>query len=227
MAVSPPVISDQTGPHTGLRDRVRKYRGGDFKKPIADHTKRAFDQARNWLDKRGVDPSRSSNGLVIDSGCGRGDSSYILAQRWPDAHILGIDKSANRLGRDVERPSNDRVLLLRADLIDFFLLSATAHWRLDAHAIFYPNPWPKSEHLGRRWQAHPIFPLMLQLGGKLELRSNWRIYAEEFKIALSEYGISAQIQALPDADPVSLHERKYKESGHDLVVLTADLDVAN
>lgn len=44
---------------------------------------------------------------------------------------------------------------------------------------------PKIGHLSRRWHGHPVFPAMLELGGVLECRSNWKIYVlNEFCFAV-------------------------------------------
>ena len=71
-------------------------------------------------------------------------------------------------------------ILLRAELSDFFLLiSNQTDWVIHSHYLLYPNPYPKSKHLRRRWHGHPILPVILALGGKLVLRSNWNIYCYE------------------------------------------------
>ena len=50
-------------------------------------------------------------------------------------------------------------LLLRANMIDFWLLVAhQSDWHITAHYILYPNPFPKSKHLRRRWHGHPVYP---------------------------------------------------------------------
>jgi hypothetical protein len=56
-------------------------------------------------------------------------------------------------------------ILLRAELSDFFSLVAyESDWIVHSHYLLYPNPYPKSKHLKRRWHGHPIFPVMLSLG---------------------------------------------------------------
>ena len=93
------------------------------------------------------------------------------------------------------------------------------------HCIFYPNPWPKAEHLGRRWHGHPRFADLLRLGGRLELRTNWPVYAQEFAHALQVAGHAATlgVVAAPEAEPISPFERKYALSGHTLWLLQAQL----
>ena len=80
----------------------------------------------------------------------------------------------------------DNVWLVRAELVDFWRCwSQAAHHpalALDEHYLLYPNPYPKLEQVQRRWYAHPVFPLLLQLAGtkRLVVRSNWKIYLQEF-----------------------------------------------
>jgi tRNA G46 methylase TrmB len=77
----------------------------------------------------------------------------------------------------------------------------------------YPNPWPKPDHLQRRWHGSPLWPSILALGGRLELRSNWRVYVDEFAQALALTGASAQLEICSVSAPLTPFERKYQLSG--------------
>ena len=73
----------------------------------------------------------------------------------------------------------------RADVIDIWrMIKASDLESLKNTICFIPNPWPKKDQLKRRWHGHPVFPEMISLCDHIELRTNWRIYAEEFKQAL-------------------------------------------
>ena len=77
------------------------------------------------------------------------------------------------------------------------------------------NPWPKAAHLQRRVHGHASFPLLLRLGGSLELRSNWQLYVEEFSCAMHLAGQRGRVATVSDSDPaISLFEQKYRDSGH-------------
>jgi tRNA G46 methylase TrmB len=83
--------------------------------------------------------------------------------------------------------------------------------------LLYPNPWPKSEHLLRRWHAHPVLPAILALGGEIELRSNWRTYADEFAEALRVCGRRvACTELVAGQSPLTPFEAKFLASGHAL-----------
>lgn len=215
-ASSRSVASSQTAPHEGLARRVARALEYPLRKPVAKHTRQAFAMARRWRQERLANP------LILDAGCGVGLSSRRLAERFPDHAVIGIDRSADRLGRD-HGPVPDNALLLRADLVDFWRLALAAGWQPSRHYLLYPNPYPKAAHLKKRWHGHPVFPAILALGGRIELRSNWRVYIEEFALALEQAtGTRADVEAL-DLPSDSRHhecltpfEAKYRAAGQSL-----------
>jgi tRNA G46 methylase TrmB len=196
--------------------RVDRHRLHSWRQPIAAHSHAAFGQLQPWLRERASMP------LVLDSGCGTGASSAALAAAHPDWAVVGVDQSLARLSRHVGMAGDlallaENAALLRAPLQDIWRLLLADGWRLERHLLWYPNPWPKPEHLGRRWHAHPVFPALLALGGNIELRSNWRIYIDEFAMALNAHGWQSTIAAVGAFDdPVTPFERKYRDSGHPL-----------
>lgn len=159
---------------------------------------------------------------MLDSFCGTGHSTALLAQRHEDALVVGIDQSKDRLSRSPEQPNN--CLLLRAHCEAVWRHLVANNYSLAAHYLLYPNPWPKPGHLSRRVHGHPAFPLLLALGGKLELRSNWQVYVEEFGVALHLCGHTSCIATVPQGqEPLTLFEQKYRASGHDLWSITAQI----
>lgn len=212
------VSSNQSGVHQNLEAVVRKHLDSVFQKPVATHTQRAFKLVSNRLEEVSGRP------LILDACCGVGDSSRQLARMFPDHWVIGVDKSESRIMR--ERPGGmaDNLILMRADLNDFYRLAVEAGWALERHYILYPNPWPKSVHLKRRWHGSAIFPFMLKLGGRLEIRSNWFLYLEEFAVALRIAGYESQTGPYTASEPMTAFETKYSNSGQQLYRLTADLN---
>ena len=199
--ISPgPLRSDQQEPHPDLESVVAKHLATRWRKPVPEHTRQAFETARDWLQARGNPP------LVLDSFCGTGMSTSLLAQRFPDHAVIGLDKSAHRLAK--QPPSQD-FLLLRAECEPFWLLLCQAGMTLARHYLLYPNPWPKASQLRRRVHGHPAMPLLQQLGGEVEMRSNWSVYAREFAIACNLIGIRGQLEELAVDTPLTLFEKKY------------------
>lgn len=53
---------------------------------------------------------------IIDIGCGPGNSTQVLANRWPDAHIVGIDNSASMIKKaEADYPTQDWVIANAAE----------------------------------------------------------------------------------------------------------------
>jgi trans-aconitate 2-methyltransferase len=80
--------------------------------------------------------------LVVDLGCGPGQLTASLADRWPDAQILGLDSSAEMITRAAEFASS-RVSFNVQDLrdwrpeapVDVIISNATLQWVPDHRAL--------------------------------------------------------------------------------------------
>ncbi|MDX1381781.1 MAG: hypothetical protein R3233_11700 [Xanthomonadales bacterium] len=220
-AASRPVVSNQPGVHPRLAERVRRHLESPWQRPLHRPTMIAFDALLPILD---AEPDRP---LVLDSGCGSGASTRLLARRHPEALVLGVDRSASRLARDGHHRLPHRegnALWLRAELATLWRSLRAAGHHPAYHYLLYPNPWPKAVHLQRRWHAHPAFADLLALGGRLEMRCNWKTYAKEFAQALAlATGEEHRPERIVFAAPITPFERKYLASGHALYAVTADL----
>lgn len=210
---SRPVRSSQAAPHPRLARLLARHAAEPWRGTPHAPTVQAF---RDLQAEIGAAP----DALILDSGCGAGESTRRLARAFPDHLVVGVDKSAHRLARTGAAGFPHRegdAVWLRADLATFWRLALDAGWRLERHYLLYPNPWPKPGQLQRRWHAHPVFPVLLRLGGRVELRTNWNVYAEEFAQAAAWFtGGAIAPREIEVDDPISPFERKYRASGHRL-----------
>jgi tRNA (guanine-N7-)-methyltransferase len=206
---SQPVVSNQHQVHPNLADVVCRHLQTTFRRELAPHNVQAYEAITRSL-------VATPRAIVLDSFCGTGHSTAALAERHPEHLVIGIDKSARRLEKHVGGNS-DNYLLVRADCEDIWSLLLRDGLRADFHYLLYPNPWPKAGHLQRRIHGHASFPLLLRLGGVLELRSNWQLYVEEFGLAMHLAGHRGCVSKLQQNNiDLSLFERKYRQSGHEL-----------
>lgn len=205
---SKPVTTNQQGIHERLDEIVLRHLNHSFRKPYADHTRQAFIEAESWLASR-------TGPLILDSCCGIGESSRVIAQRYPESSVIAIDRSFHRLQKHQHCFNSlaSNVLFVRADLVDFWRLAVEAGWCVDQHYILYPNPYPKASQVQRRWHASPVFKSIVELGGTLTVRSNWQLYIDEFVQALSLAGKETSVEPYPAQIPMSAFERKYWASG--------------
>ncbi len=219
VSLSSPVSSNQTQAYEKLAEVVQRHQQTVFKKPIADFNRQAFEKAQALLAAHG-------GPLILDSCCGVGQSTRLLAKQFPKHLVLGIDRSADRLERKLgELPEN--ACLIRADLVDFWRLAVAANWQPEYHFLLYPNPSPKKKDFKLRWHGHPVFKYLVALGGQLECRTNWQLYVVEMQQALKLMGVTADLQPLVVLDePLTPFERKYAHSGHNLWQLKASLTAA-
>ena len=217
------VFSSQTDLHEQLAILVERHRTTLFKKPVNEVNLLAYRQAIAMWD------AAKRPALIIDSCCGVGISTLNLAQKFPKSFVIGIDQSADRLSRQIKWPAKrpENFFLVRADVVDFWRLLVDAGIHASRHYLLYPNPWPKKTQLGRRWHGHAVFPALVALGGLIECRSNWKIYIDEFAVALQQitgkpvvsepYLITStdtESTDLPAA--ITPFEKKYHASGHAL-----------
>jgi len=207
------VFSSQEGVHPRLGEVLDRHLSSRWAQPFHRPTVEAFQALQSLLEDR-VDR------LVLDSGCGTGDSTRELAKQLPECTVIGIDKSSARLSRTgvTSYPHREKnAVWLRAELSTFWRLAVEAGWQLERHYLLYPNPWPKPGALQRRWHAHPVFPELLKLGGRLEMRTNWEIYALEFAAAMNRaLGVQVKPASPPELPVMTPFESKYRNSGHDL-----------
>lgn len=205
----------QQQPRLDLAEIIAVHLRAKWLRPIADHSRGAFESIQPRVEA-------STAPLIIDSCCGTGDSTRNLAAAFPEALVLGIDKSEHRLARH-STGSNENYLVLRADVNDFWRLAAEAGWQPAHHFLLYPNPYPKASQLRKRWYGSPAFPALLDLGGLLTVRTNWSVYAEEFVLALHAAGFQASGRQLFDNKPITAFEKKYTARGDSLFEVVCDL----
>jgi len=128
------------------------------KKPVAAHTRRAFEVL---VEMVGEEVSIDYEGIVLDSGCGTGRSTKLLANNMHPRHlVIGVDRSLARLTKtkdnrkaegdsdsdsentkDDSASSSDRETychrvskngyLVRAELVDFWRCCIKQGWVCD------------------------------------------------------------------------------------------------
>jgi trans-aconitate 2-methyltransferase len=80
--------------------------------------------------------------LIVDLGCGTGNVTRLIAQRWPRALVIGVDSSPAMLAE--ARPTSTRIRWVEGDIatwtpdepVDLVFSNAALHW-LDDHPTLF------------------------------------------------------------------------------------------
>jgi trans-aconitate 2-methyltransferase len=149
---------------------------------------------------------------VVDAGCGPGNSTELVAARWPDAHVLGIDSSVEMIESAGERARPGRLEFWLADLrewepeqpVDVLLSNAMLHWIPEHRELLprlagflapggvlgfeIPSPGPGSpKHIADELAESPAWDPLL--GGVLELTVSHE--PAEYLVTLADAGLDA------------------------------------
>lgn len=204
------ITSPQIDIHKNLKSVVEKHLHSTFQKPIAEYSQTAF----HTFYQRWVQLGRPK--IVLDSACGTGESTRYFSKQYPEYLVVGLDQSAKRLSNSDNNNLGDNHLLLRCDCTDFWRLTEQAEINIEKHFLLYPNPWPKPQHLQRRWQGHPSLPSLLAISDSIVLRTNWKVYAQEFNAALNLANRESLLATYDSSVQITAFERKYTMSHHQL-----------
>lgn len=100
---------------------------------------------------------RTLQPLEVDIGCGRGRFLLARAKSCPHLNFLGIDLSLLRL-RKIDRRAQAEALtnirLIHGEALE--ILAALPPASTSACYLYFPDPWPKRRHHGRRLVAPPF-----------------------------------------------------------------------
>jgi trans-aconitate 2-methyltransferase len=122
-------------------------RGKVYEQPMSWHPERylAFDdhRTRPAADLLARVPL-SAPGRIVDLGCGPGNSTALLAARWPDADVVGVDSAPAMLAK--ARASGVSAGWLEADIVDWapdapvdlLFSNAVLQW-LPEHQVLLPR----------------------------------------------------------------------------------------
>lgn len=108
----------------------------------AQYARFGDERSRPFFDLTGQ-VSATRPGLVVDLGCGSGELTATLADRWPDAVVRGLDSSAEMIS---QAPAADRLSFELAEAANF---DATGVDVLVSNALLQ---WvPRHQDLLARW----------------------------------------------------------------------------
>ena len=124
--ISKKVLSDQQCMHPNLARVSNKHKDLlKYQNPIGAETARILKATQEQVE-------RNSKPLVMDCGCGTGESAIRLAKKLADHTIVAIDKSSHRLSKAKNKycPLPENLIFLRANLTDIWLYAYRHKWNI-------------------------------------------------------------------------------------------------
>ncbi|WP_030270763.1 methyltransferase domain-containing protein [Streptomyces sp. NRRL B-24484] len=122
-------------------------------------------------------PALPAAPVVLDIGCGPGNSTAVLRERWPDAHLTGVDDSAEMLAT-ARATGEPHAAYLRADARDWDPAAAAPDAIVSNATLQWLNPdgADRADHLPlvARWAAalRPGGVLAFQVPGNFDAPSH-------------------------------------------------------
>lgn len=137
----------------------------------------------------------SEAAYVVDLGCGPGNLTHLLAERWPGAEVLGIDASLEMVARAVPGP---RVRFEVGDLrawradrpVDVLVSNATLQW-VPGHLELLPQLFA---------QVAPGGWLALQVPGNFDAPSHALLHALAAEAPYAAHVVDAERPASHDPE---------------------------
>lgn len=192
--------------------------------------RRQADADRLWprfgLDLAEADPTDAvarilANGLIIDFGCGQGDTALALAQSHPDAHVLAVEvhlPSIVTLLRRIEAADLGNITVARGDGISL-LRTAVPSGSLRGFVAMFPDPWPKARHHKRRLWRPDLTDLVADRlcdGGWIHTATDVGDYAHQMERVLGGHPRLRRVDHDPSSLPwrvVTYYESKARREG--------------
>lgn len=130
--------------------------------------------------------------LEIEIGCGSGTFLTNYASRQPNSVFVGIDLKKNRCEKT-------RAKLRRHGLVNAFVINRRAEevieelppGSVEAFHIYFPDPWPKARHRGRRFLRAGELNQMVEAlvpGGRILFATDFLDYHVQARVLFAYHG---------------------------------------
>ncbi len=167
----------------------------------------------------------NSNPLVMEIGCGMGETTTAIAAANPLVNYLGVEVYPAGVGSLLARIDEMRLTNVRVishDAVEVLEDMIQPAMLAGVH-VFFPDPWHKKRHHKRRLIQPPLVQLLvsrLQTGGVIHCATDWEPYAEQMlevlstNDALSNEAGAGQWLPRPDWRPTTKFETRGLKLNH-------------
>jgi len=119
---------------------------------------------------------RNPHPIILELGCGKGEYTVGLAQKYPDRNYIGLDKKGARMWRGAKTSQEEQILnvaflRIKIEQVGFCF----GRHEVDEIWITFPDPVPKKRREGRRLTSPKFLELyryILKPGGMIHLKTD-------------------------------------------------------
>lgn len=164
----------------------------------------------------------NDHGLILELGCGKGEYSLALAERFQGRNIVGIDKRSDRFWKAAQQAiarGIPNIVFLRADIADLELYFDGG--QVEAIWMPFPDPRPKRRQAKHRILSPPFLEMyrwILVPGGKIHVKTDDDATVDDLLSAVRSVGgrVEESIENLHEqpVDDALLSVRTTFESRH-------------
>jgi tRNA (guanine-N7-)-methyltransferase len=156
--------------------------------------------------------------VVLEIGCGMGETSASIAQARPDIDFIGVEVHGPGVGallNRIDAAHLTNVRIVQHDAVEVVDAMIPERSLAGVH-VYFPDPWPKKRHHKRRL-LKPAFvnalARRLAPGGYLHVATDWAPYAEEILMALSSEPLLANAAQRYSPRPAWRPQTKFEARG--------------
>jgi len=161
---------------------------GTFDKVIQHDNKIGFGKEHQLRGKWNSEIFKNQNPLIIELGCGRGEYTTALSQKFPDQNFIGVDIKGARMWRGAKTAHEDNLMnaaFLRTRIE--FINSFFAEDEVDEIWLTFPDPQLDKKNSNKRltcpWFLN-IYRQFLKDGGIIHLKTdNYELFNYTKKLA--------------------------------------------
>lgn len=177
-----------------------------------------------WDGQMPADPLPASvtgtHQVILDIGFGSAEPVVAMASAEPDRIILAVDVHTPGIGDLLAAIASNElgnVFVVEADVRE--VLARVNRGALAGVRTFYPDPWPKKKHEGRRLVTTDFARLLadrVQVGGWWHLATDWSPYAQHMEDQIMATGTwRGGVMRRPPWRPVTRYERNALAAGRE------------
>ena len=128
--------------------------------------------------------------VVLEIGCGMGETTAAIAQAHPEVNFLGCEvfvAGVGALSKRIDEMGLENIRIARHDAVEV-VRDMLAPDSLSGIHVYFPDPWRKARHHKRRLIRPEIVSLLasrLQPGAYIHCATDWENYAEQMLEVLS------------------------------------------